>query len=126
MTYGCMLLCLLGLSVGSLTTDSSAKEVEVMARVSAKQVLVLQHLRVGERFGLQLVEESGGQLKRGSIYVLLGRLEESGLVSSRQESRPPREGGMPRRLYRLTGEGESVLTWWESAPSGWLGRLAMG
>lgn len=49
----------------------------------------------GACYGLQLVDGSGGALKRGGIYVTLGRMEEKGLVTS-----APGEGG--RRLYEPT------------------------
>jgi PadR family transcriptional regulator, regulatory protein PadR len=52
----------------------------------------------GASYGLQLVDGSGGALKRGGIYVTLGRMEEKGLVTS-----APGEGG--RRLYEPTALG---------------------
>jgi DNA-binding PadR family transcriptional regulator len=53
-------------------------------------------------YGLQLVTASRGRLKRGGIYVTLGRMEEKGLVTSAEA-----EGG--RRLYRPTALGERAL-----------------
>ena len=41
-------------------------------------------------YGLQLVEQSEGALKRGTVYVTLGRMEAKGLVESEQESRSRR------------------------------------
>jgi DNA-binding PadR family transcriptional regulator len=52
----------------------------------------------GPCYGLQLVVGSGGLLKRGGIYVTLGRMEEKGLVTS-----TPGEGS--RRLYTPTALG---------------------
>jgi len=52
----------------------------------------------GASYGLQLVDGSSGALKRGGIYVTLGRMEEKGLVTS-----APGEGG--RRLYEPTALG---------------------
>lgn len=52
----------------------------------------------GAQYGLQLVDASKGALKRGGIYVTLGRMEEKGFVTS-----APREGG--RRLYEPTALG---------------------
>lgn len=52
----------------------------------------------GACYGLQLVDASNGVLKRGGIYVTLGRMEEKGLVTS-----APGEGG--RRLYEPTALG---------------------
>jgi DNA-binding PadR family transcriptional regulator len=66
----------------------------------------------GPTFGLALVERSGGVLKRGTVYVTLGRLENKGLVESEQEPLPPTAIGLPRRVYRITGLGERVLRAW--------------
>ena len=62
-----------------------------------------------ELYGLQLVELSDGELKRGTVYVTLGRMEEKGLLSSRHEDAPPPGGGLPRRMYRLTAMGKAVV-----------------
>jgi PadR family transcriptional regulator, regulatory protein PadR len=63
-------------------------------------------------FGLQLVALSGGALKRGTVYVTLGRMEAKGYVVSEQESLPEGAIGLPRRLYRPTPLGERVLRAW--------------
>lgn len=63
----------------------------------------------GPMFGLRLVEESQGVLKRGTVYVTLGRLEAKGLISSEQEPPQPGAIGLPRRFYTLTGAGERLL-----------------
>jgi PadR family transcriptional regulator, regulatory protein PadR len=77
------------------------------------QILSLLIGRSNDMYGLQLVRESGGSLKRGTIYVTLGRMEEKGFVSSREE----REDGtdLPRRFYRVTGLGRRVLSAREAA-----------
>lgn len=50
-------------------------------------------------------------LKSGTVYPLLARLEKAGWLESRWEEIDPAEAGRPRRrLYRLTGEGELVAT----------------
>jgi DNA-binding PadR family transcriptional regulator len=66
----------------------------------------------GPMYGLQLVEQSQGALKRGTVYVTLGRLEAKGLVVSEQESQPSGAIGLPRRLYRPTALGERMLRAW--------------
>ncbi len=65
--------------------------------------------RSGSMFGLQLVEQSQGLLKRGTVYVTLGRMEAKGLVESEQEAPNPLAIGLPRRFYKLTGLGERLL-----------------
>ena len=65
--------------------------------------------REGRLFGLQLVALSQGALKRGTVYVTLGRMEAKGFVRSEQEAMPPGAIGLPRRLYYPTPLGERVL-----------------
>lgn len=78
--------------------------------IPPKEEIVLQLLRDGlEMFGLQMVEASEGELKRGTVYVVLSRLEEKGFVSSRHEDRQPGAIGLPRRLYKITAHGADVL-----------------
>ena len=78
-----------------------------------KERLILELLVArGPSFGLALVQESGGALKRGTVYVTLGRLENKGLVSSEQEPAHPGAIGLPRRVYTVTGLGERVLRAW--------------
>lgn len=68
-----------------------------------------------ELFGLQMVELSGGALKRGTVYVTLGRMQEKGYLESRQEPLPEGAIGLPRRLYRPTGLALRILAAWQSA-----------
>ena len=78
-----------------------------------KERLILELLLAsGPSFGLRLVELSEGALKRGTVYVTLGRMEAKGLVASEQEPGHPGAIGLPRRVYRLTGLGERVLQAW--------------
>lgn len=51
--------------------------------------LILDLLADGEMFGLELVERSGGRLKRGTVYVTLARMLEKGYVESWTEPLPP-------------------------------------
>lgn len=68
-----------------------------------------------ELFGLRLVELSDGRLKRGTVYVTLGRMQEKGYLESRQEPLPPGGIGLPRRLYRPTGLAMRILAAWKAA-----------
>jgi PadR family transcriptional regulator PadR len=58
-------------------------------------------------YGLDLVARSRGQLKRGSVYVTLGRMERKGFVWSELEERPGE--GPPRRLYAPTALGKRAI-----------------
>jgi DNA-binding PadR family transcriptional regulator len=82
-------------------------------RLSGKEAYVLEMLaRDGESYGLQLVATSKGRLKRGTVYVTLGRMEDKGYVSSHTEDAPDGAGGLPRRLYEATPYGLRVLKAW--------------
>jgi DNA-binding PadR family transcriptional regulator len=59
-------------------------------------------------YGLEFVKASDNTLKRGTVYVTLGRMEEKGFVRSRvkRESDHP---GLPRPRYTITALGERAL-----------------
>jgi len=82
--------------------------------LSAKERLVLELLvREGDLYGLQLVAASKRRLRRGTIYVTLGRMEKKGFITSRLENPPAREGGMARRFYTPTALGRRVVAAWD-------------
>ena len=54
------------------------------------------------RYGYELGQEVG--LKAGSLYPILMRLSDRGLLEATWETDPP-QGRPPRHLYRLTGAG---------------------
>jgi len=60
-------------------------------------------------YGLQIVEASEGMVKRGSVYVLLARLEDKGFVRVLPQKVTPENGGLPRPKYQLTADGARVL-----------------
>lgn len=71
---------------------------------------MLALLRDGERYGFELVhrlsEIEGLVTTEGTLYPLLGRLRREGVVQTTwRES----TAGPPRRYYRLTEAGRSVL-----------------
>ena len=78
--------------------------------LSEKEFLIMNLLIANSRemYGLELVEKSGGTLKRGTIYVTLGRLEEKGYIKSHKEPESPGVAS-PRRLYKPTGLGVNVF-----------------
>jgi len=83
------------------------------ATLPGKERVILELLVTGgPMYGLQLVEQSEGALKRGTVYVTLGRMEAKGLVVSEQETLPPGAIGLPRRIYRPTNLGERLLRAW--------------
>lgn len=83
---------------------------------SAAERLIVELLAAhDELFGLRMVELSGGRLKRGTVYVTLGRMTEKGYLESRQEPLPEGAIGLPRRLYRPTGLALRILAAWKAA-----------
>ena len=83
--------------------------------LSRKELLVLELLAHDqERYGLQLVAASKGRLKRGTVYVTLGRMEDKGYITSRLDAAPPGTGGLPRRLYTATPLGRRMHAAWTS------------
>lgn len=52
----------------------------------------------------KLVRE--GRFKTGSLYTILNRMEEKGILTSTQEES---EEGRPRRVYSITKEGKTHL-----------------
>lgn len=73
-------------------------------------LLVLAALTEGESYGYALaarLDESGfGRIKGGTLYPVLNRLEEAGLVVAEFRAA---EKGPGRRYYRLTDQGREVL-----------------
>ncbi len=57
------------------------------------------------RYGYDLMKAA--KLPSGTLYPMLARLQEQGLVTSEWET-PAEEGQRPRRYYKLTGKGVSI------------------
>jgi PadR family transcriptional regulator, regulatory protein PadR len=60
------------------------------------------------RYGYDLMKAA--KLPSGTLYPMLARLQDQGLVASEWESRPGDDAGgrPPRKYYRLTAEGVRV------------------
>lgn len=77
------------------------------------ELLVLSFLETQPRHGYEigkLIEVHSGkriQFRIGSLYPILCRLEQKGLISGRWVEKP---GERRRRYYRLTMEGRKVLS----------------
>ena len=76
------------------------------------EMILLTLLNVKEMYGYQLVselEKRGGdlfQVKEGTLYPVLYRLEDKGYIESYRDI-PKR--GVPRKYYKLTKAGVSYL-----------------
>lgn len=91
-------------------------EQEFLSSLSRKEALILALLinSGSNLFGLEMVEFSNGELKRGTIYVTLQRMQEKGLIDSKPEQRPAPEIGIPRRLYWPTVRGHRSFAAYET------------
>ncbi|HET7459570.1 MAG TPA: PadR family transcriptional regulator [Gemmatimonadaceae bacterium] len=78
-------------------------------RLTSSTALVLAAVARGVRHGFDILEAT--ELKSGTVYPILRRLEDAGLLRSRWEPvRDARDAGRPpRRLYELTGAGAEAL-----------------
>jgi PadR family transcriptional regulator PadR len=70
-------------------------------------ILALAESPATWRYGYELCQEL--DLKAGSMYPILMRLAERGLLETSWETDAP-AGRPPRHLYRLTGAGRSLAT----------------
>jgi PadR family transcriptional regulator PadR len=92
-------------------------------RPSPQTVAVLDALaeaRDDWRYGLEIAAATG--LKSGSLYPILVRLADRGLLESRWLE-PDRPGRPPRHAYRITGKGRAVLR--EAANPAPIGHLGL-
>ena len=71
-------------------------------------LLVMGSLSSGPKHGYAIIQDveqtTGNRLGPGTLYGALARLEERGLIEALEE-----EDGSPRRPYRLTARGVTVL-----------------
>jgi PadR family transcriptional regulator PadR len=72
---------------------------------TAAVVLALAEHPAAWRYGYELCQQLG--LKAGSMYPILMRLADRGLLETSWETGPAR-GRPPRHLYRLTGAGAAL------------------
>lgn len=74
-------------------------------------LLAVLHLaeQAQDAYGSSIREEietrARRRVPRGSIYITLDRLEEKGLLVSRESGTSPARGGRPRRVFKVTPAG---------------------
>ncbi|MFW6198598.1 MAG: PadR family transcriptional regulator [Acidobacteriota bacterium] len=78
-------------------------------RMTYSTAAVLHALDAGRRYGFEISQATG--LRRGTVYPILRRLEDAGLVSSRwEEPEDARaQGRPPRKYYELEPASRPVL-----------------
>jgi DNA-binding PadR family transcriptional regulator len=90
------------------------KKGDQLPRLSDTEFLIMSLLAEQsqrETYGLDLIEKSHGQLKKGTVYVLLGRLEQKGFIEGRFEIVGD---AVPRKVYKPTGHGMKVFEAWKN------------
>ena len=83
-------------------------------RKGSIQMCIMAAIGSGKKYGFQIVKDlykdSNGyyDLKEGTLYPILHRLEKQGYLESEWQTR---EKGVPRKYYHLTEEGMNALDW---------------
>ena len=76
-------------------------------------ILLAVHQLGGDAYGLAirdyLKSVSGRRFSVGAVYVPLERLEQKGLLATREGDPTPERGGRSKRYYRLTPKGKKAL-----------------
>jgi PadR family transcriptional regulator PadR len=94
--------------MGCMVPGATAKLSQM--RRGALEYCVLALLREDERYGFDLVralaETDGLVTSEGTIYPLLARLRNDGLVETTWHESAQ---GPPRRYYQITSDGQSAL-----------------
>jgi hypothetical protein len=72
------------------------------------KVMLALHAANDGLYGLEIVRRSRGKIPRGSVYTLLLRLQQIGMVYA---TKPAADGrpGMPRPRYKLTKFGRRFV-----------------
>lgn len=95
-------------------------------------LLALWHLGKGTNaYGMTIRRDVADRMKKdisiGAVYMILDRLERSGLVKSQKGESTPERGGRAKRYFELTACGEKELrqtksifdeAWGDLAPIG--------
>lgn len=78
-----------------------------------EQLVLLACMRLqDEAYAVAILEEleaAGRSASHAAVYIALKRLEERGLVASRQEGALPDRGGRPKRVYKVLTEARQLL-----------------
>lgn len=99
-----------------MTADSEQRFAQQLKK-GALELLVLRLLADRPSHGYELIvrlREAGGELldlKEGTLYPILYRLEGDGCITSAWSSPDPgaHPGKVPRRIYTVTEQGQAVL-----------------
>jgi PadR family transcriptional regulator PadR len=94
---------------------NTQKEVQVKLMKGLLDLIVLQFLSTQPMHGYQIItkirKSFGVYFGPSTIYPLLGALEKKGVVNSEWNMNNER----PRKVYKLTNEGQSLLSFTEDS-----------
>lgn len=83
-----------------------------MPNISHIEIDILNCLKIKPMYGFELVKDSGGNIKLGSVYTTLRRMEDKGLINSFAEENRYGEKSKrkPKRWYTITSDGVQYLS----------------
>ncbi|XBQ15343.1 MAG: PadR family transcriptional regulator [Oceanicaulis sp.] len=91
--------------------DKNIDSWKAQLRKGSAELAVLAVIGGGEKYGIEILDRISGVeglgISEGTIYPLLNRLQREGRIKARWVENP--DGGVPRKYYRLTQDGEAVL-----------------
>jgi PadR family transcriptional regulator PadR len=93
-----------------LIENTQSEQYQKLTQELRRGILVLAALSQleEEKYGYSLISslaEKGLDIEQGTLYPLLRRLEEQGLLKSEWNV----EGSRPRRYYQISSEGSEIL-----------------
>ena len=89
--------------------DAMGERIATNIRKGVLEYCVLALLSRADRYGLELADELVARrltASEGSLYPLLARMRDAGLVDTRWETL---DGGRPRKYYTITTTGTAAL-----------------
>ncbi|MEM1539259.1 MAG: PadR family transcriptional regulator [Candidatus Bathyarchaeia archaeon] len=111
--YPSLTLKLLDITTARMNKMNNPKEVQSKLLKGLLDLIVLQFLSVSPMHGYQIITKIrktfGVYFGPSTVYPLLSGLEKSGYVKSEWDMRNER----PRKVYRLTAEGQNFLNFTE-------------
>ena len=83
--------------------------------LTQNEVLVMLAIqrRVRDAYGVsirnEIEEQTKSRMSFGNLYSILSRLEQDGLLTSREGEATPERGGRAKRFFSFTGKGQRAL-----------------
>jgi DNA-binding PadR family transcriptional regulator len=94
------------------STSLQCRLVMHLGEFEALVLMAVLHLKkdaTGTHIRDEIERRAGRAVGRGAVYVTLDRLDDKGLLSSRQSAGAPERGGHPRRTFAVTPAGLRAL-----------------